>query len=82
MMPVIDKLISEGVKIEKFETWHHEKNAQKLQEADKGRCGGVPFFHNTQTNQYICGATDEQRVRAWARGELDRSETPPGVGMT
>lgn len=69
MMSVVDKLISEGKEIQKFETWHNEENAAMLKKADKGRCDGVPFFHNTDTNQFICGATDEERVRAWADGK-------------
>ncbi|MBI4592166.1 hypothetical protein HY733_01845 [Candidatus Uhrbacteria bacterium] len=69
MMPIVDKLIGEGKEIHKFETWHNEENAGKLEKADEGRCGGVPFFHNTDTNQFICGATDEARVRDWADGK-------------
>ena len=69
MMPLIDKLIEEGKDIQKFETWHNEEHASALEKADEGRCGGVPFFHNTETNQTICGATSEVRIRAWADGK-------------
>lgn len=69
IMPAVDKLISEGKEIHKFETWHNEENAAMLEKTDGGRCGGVPFFHNTATNQFICGVTDEERVRAWAEGK-------------
>ncbi len=69
MMPIIDKLISEGFDIEKLETWHNEENADRLQKYDRGLCGGVPFFYNTDSKQWICGATDETQLRKWAKGE-------------
>lgn len=33
-----------GVDIEQYEVWHNEQNLKKMQEYDKGLCGGVPFF--------------------------------------
>ncbi|TAL50996.1 hypothetical protein EPN81_01180 [Patescibacteria group bacterium] len=69
MMPIVDKLIGEGKEITKLETWHNEENAGKLEKVDAGRCGGVPFFHNTGTDQFICGSTDEARIRDWADGK-------------
>ena len=66
MMPMVDKLIAEGIAIEKFETWHNEENAKKLAEYDRGLCGGVPFFYNTVSKKWICGETDEQSLRDWA----------------
>ena len=68
MMPIVDKLIGEGKEIAKLETWHNEENSGKLEKADGGRCGGVPFFHNTDTDQFICGAANESRIRDWADG--------------
>ena len=69
MMPVIDKLIAEGVKIEKIEVWHNKENATKLQGYDKGLCGGVPFFMNTDPGEWICGETNKKALRAWAAGK-------------
>lgn len=69
MMPFVDKLIADGIKIEKFETWHDEKNAAKMLEYDKGLCGGVPFFINTESGQFLCGESDEKTLRKWAKGE-------------
>ncbi len=69
MLPLVDKLIAEGFVIEKFETWHNEDNAEQLIKADRGLCGGVPFMINTDSHQFICGATDEKTLRAWASGE-------------
>lgn len=69
MMPLVDKMISEGIKIEKFETWHNVENAKKMDQYDKGLCGGVPFFYNTETKKFICGEADESELRKWARGK-------------
>lgn len=69
MMPLVDKLIEEGIAIEKLETWHNEENAEKHSSVDKGFCGGVPFFFNDENKQWICGATDEETLRKWAAGE-------------
>ncbi len=69
MMPIIDKLIAEGFEIEKLETWHNDENAEKLQQYDRGLCGGVPFFYNTDSKHWICGETDEATLRKWAKGE-------------
>jgi thiol-disulfide isomerase/thioredoxin len=68
-MPLVDKLIEEGTKIEKLETWHNEANAKQLEVADGGKCGGVPFFINDESGEWICGATSEEMLRKWASGE-------------
>lgn len=69
MMPMIEKLIGEGFAIERLETWHNDENAKKLEKYDRGLCGGVPFFYNTDSKQFICGESDEETVRKWAKGE-------------
>lgn len=66
MMPIVDKLIAEGVKIEKKETWNNEENAKEFEGHDKGRCGGVPFFINPKTDEFICGSTSEEELRKLA----------------
>ncbi len=68
-MPFVDKLIKEGKKIEKLETWHNEENAKLNESFDKGLCGGVPFFYNTESKQFICGEGSEEDVHKWANGE-------------
>jgi len=55
-----------GVKLEKYEVWHDEANAKKMQEHDKGLCGGVPFFFNTESGKYICGESSYDELKAWA----------------
>ena len=69
MMPLVEKLKAEGMKIEQHEVWHDEKNAAELEKHDRGLCGGVPFFINTTSKKFICGGTDEESLRAWANGE-------------
>ena len=69
MMPIVDKLVAEGIKIEKKETWHNETHAKEMEKYDRGFCGGVPFFFNTDSKEWICGGTDEKTLRAWAAGE-------------
>lgn len=69
MMPLVDKLIADGKEITKLETWHNKENAKKLEVADGGKCGGVPFFVNTESGQWMCGSTSEERLRAWADGK-------------
>ncbi|PIP58125.1 MAG: hypothetical protein COX02_01995 [Candidatus Vogelbacteria bacterium CG22_combo_CG10-13_8_21_14_all_37_9] len=68
MEPLVEKLEKEtGVKVEKYETWHNEENARKLEEIDRDRCGGVPFFYNTETEEFICGGADYEELKAWAK---------------
>lgn len=70
MKPLVAKVEkSLGVEIKKFEVWNDEKNAAKMAEYDKGLCGGVPFYYNTDSKQFICGSSDEKTFTAWAKGE-------------
>ena len=70
MKPLVEKLEQEiGVKLDKFEVWHNEENAKKLEELDKGECGGVPFFINMKTGQKICGAVSYEQLKEWAEGK-------------
>jgi len=67
MMPLVERLEKEaGLKVEKYEVWHNEENTKKMAEYDKGRCGGVPFFINTDTNVIICGEASYEELRNWA----------------
>ena len=69
MNPLVERLEKEEkVKVERLETWHNAANAKKLEEFDKGRCGGVPFFYNAKTGKFICGSTNYADLKAWAKG--------------
>lgn len=70
MKPIVEEVESElGVTIEKLEVWNNEANAARLAEHDRGLCGGVPFFINTETGAHICGSTTKPELLKWAKGE-------------
>ena len=69
MKPMIEKVEKDlGVSIEKIEVWNDEANAKRMEEIDKGLCGGVPFFYNTATGKWICGEAGYDELKAWAEG--------------
>lgn len=69
MKPFIQRLQKEkGIEIQSFETWHNDENSAKMDEYDKGFCGGVPFFFNTDTGAYVCGETSYEELKKWALG--------------
>ena len=57
----------EGLVVEKLEVWHNKENSKKLEELDKGFCGGVPFFYNTKSCKWICGETTYEELKEWAK---------------
>lgn len=74
MRPLVDKLDEEeGIKIEKLEVWHDEKNADKMRsfrDIITAKCGGqlrVPTFLNTETNNVFCGEVEYDELKAWAK---------------
>lgn len=67
MKPLVEQLEKEsGLTIEKLEVWNNEDNAKKMQEYDKGLCGGVPFFFNTESKKFICGSASYKELKEWA----------------
>lgn len=67
MKPLVEKLEKEfGIEVEKYEVWHEPENAQKMAEYDRGLCGGVPFFFNTENNGFICGEASYEELKKWA----------------
>lgn len=70
MKPLVEQLKTEaGVQVQSFEVWHNAENAAKMKEYDKGLCGGVPFFFNTETGKHICGEADYETLKRLAKGE-------------
>lgn len=70
MKPLVEAMEKKlKVTVEKFEVWNDEENAKKMAEHDRGLCGGVPFFFNTESKQFICGSTDEETLHDWAKGK-------------
>ena len=69
MNPLIEKLEKEErVSVKKYETWHDEENAKLFNDTVEDRCPGVPFFLNTDSDQFICGEADYETVKKWAEG--------------
>jgi thiol-disulfide isomerase/thioredoxin len=67
MEPLVEELEKEtGVKVERVEVWHNEENHKKMEEFDKGLCGGVPFFFNTETKKFLCGEASYEELKNWA----------------
>lgn len=73
MMPFVDKLEKEtGVKLERLEVWHNEKNADLMRsyrEIIASACGGqlrTPTFLNTETKDVICGDVKYEKLKNWA----------------
>lgn len=70
MKKVVKKLEeNEGLKIESLEVWHNEENLKKMEGLDQDRCGGVPYFYNTQTDKWICGEAELPELTDWALGK-------------
>lgn len=59
----------ENVSVEQLEVWNNQENAEKQAELDDGKCGGVPFFYNTETDEWICGEANKQTLVQWANGK-------------
>lgn len=69
MEPVVEKVEeNQDIDVKKLEVWNDEGNAEKLQEFDDGKCGGVPFFYNTETDEWICGEAPREKLEDWANG--------------
>ena len=70
MASKVEKLEEEeDVEVEKLEVWNDQENAEKMQEFDDGKCGGVPFFYNTESEGFICGEADLETLKDWSKGE-------------
>lgn len=66
MEPLVAQLEKEtGIKVEKYEVWHDQKNAELMKQYDKD-CGGVPFFFNEKTGESICGSVPYEMLKEWA----------------
>lgn len=67
MRPLVERLEKEeGVKVEKYEVWHNDENRKKMMQYAEGRCMGVPFYFNTDTENFICGEADYETLKKWA----------------
>ncbi|MEK7183912.1 MAG: hypothetical protein AAB701_00085 [Patescibacteria group bacterium] len=78
MSPLVTELERElSVTVDRKETWHDEHNARLLVEeydVEGKRCGGVPFFFNTETKQWLCGEVEYADLKRWASGGSGHAE--------
>jgi thiol-disulfide isomerase/thioredoxin len=69
MSVLVEKLEKEeGVDIIQYEVFGNAENYKLMQQYDQDYCGGVPFFFDTKTNDWICGATSYENLKSWALG--------------
>ena len=73
MMPLVEKLEKEtGVRFDKREVWHEEKNADLMRSYRPilaAKCGGqlkVPAFLNPDASDAVCGEMDYEKLKEWA----------------
>lgn len=73
MMPLVDRLEEEtGVKLERLEVWHNEKNAdlmRSFRNIIEPKCRSqlrTPTFLNTETNDVMCGEVEYGVLKKWA----------------
>lgn len=70
MDPIVEKVEKElGIKFKKIEVWHNAANAKLMEKYDRGFCGGVPFYVNTKTGKWICGAVDYETFKKFVQGK-------------
>lgn len=68
MKPLIERLEKEcSVTVVKKEVWSNKENLAELETIDNGdKCGGVPFFWNSDTEKFICGSASFEELKEWA----------------
>lgn len=58
-----------NLEVKQLEVWNDKENAEKMKKLDGGKCGGVPFFYNTESEEWLCGEADIETLRNWALGQ-------------
>jgi len=73
MMPLVERLEKEtGIKIEKLEVWHDEKNANLMRKHEKaivqasGGIFGTPAFIASNEKRALCGEMPYEELKKWA----------------
>lgn len=69
MQVLTTKLMEEhpDVHIERKEVWHNEENMKFIKECDKkDKCGGVPYYFNDVTGDWLCGEVSYKKLLKWA----------------
>ncbi len=72
MMPLVERFEQEtGIRFEKYEVWHDEKNADLMRSYRDDiapKCGGqlrVPTFFNADTKDVLCGDVEYDKLKDW-----------------
>ena len=66
MKPLVERLRQASVEVRSFEIWHDDNNSNKMDQLDRGRCGGVPFYINPEKDKWICGETTYEELKSLA----------------
>lgn len=69
MLKITDTLMKEfpSVHIERMEIWHNKKNMEMVKQYDtEDACGGIPFYYDTETKQWLCGEVTYEELKDWA----------------
>lgn len=69
MRELTNKLMKEypEVVISRKEVWHDKRNMEFIKECDKGdKCGGVPFYFNSDNKAWLCGEVSFDELKKWA----------------
>lgn len=71
MMPKVEELEGENsVEVEQLEVWNDKENNEKMRDIEGFQeCGGVPFFYNTESEEWICGETSTETLENWSNGQ-------------
>ena len=74
MRPLVAKLsFDTGLVVEEHDTWKNEADYRLLENYQEAvgdsACTGIPFFYNTETNNYLCGEVSYKKLKGWATGE-------------
>lgn len=69
MMRLLEKLKNEqNVDVELVEVWHNEENARIMEGCEGAEtCGGVPFFYNQKTKEWLCGEVKYEELLEWTK---------------
>lgn len=73
MDPIVDRLIDDGMNIEKLEVWHNEDNAKEMRKFSgiiRKVCDGdlgVPAFLDIDGKRAICGECSYDELKKWIK---------------
>jgi hypothetical protein len=58
-----------GKRLNRLEVWNNKDNQTTYKESGgEKNCGGVPYFYNKITKAVVCGVSDCEAMKNWAKG--------------